>query len=149
MKSEILIIGVGGEGVLTIGEILSEVFIKNNYNVSLYPFYGSQQRGGVVLCILKIDNMKKIINPTINSPDYYLVVNDKYLYEYEIYKNKNTKMIFAEDAEKNNKSKNMIILKKFIDDFKIINELDTVYEIKKKFKKIEVQQKNIDVFLKS
>ena len=146
MKSEIFITGIGGEGVLTIGEILANVFIKNNYTVSLYPFYGSQQRGGEVSCILKINSNGNIINPTINSPDYYLVANDKHIEKYEKFKNEKTVVINVNEKDIHNKTKNMILLRQFIDSFKVINKNDVIDELKKKFKKIEVLEKNLETF---
>ena len=146
MNCEIFITGIGGEGVLTIGEMLANCFIKNNFKVSLYPFYGSQQRGGEVNCILKIDSNDNIINPTINSPDYFLVVNDKYIEKYEKFKNGKTVIINVDKKDIHNKMKNMILLRKFIESFAVIDKNDILDELKKKFKKNEVFEKNLEVF---
>lgn len=149
MKCEILMIGIGGEGVLSVGEILANAFIKKDFSVSMYPFYGSQQRGGEAGCILKIDNdSKEITNPTITSPDYYLVINDKYLDKYISFKHDSTKIIKIDEKYKNIKEKNMVVLKSFVNTFKMLDD-DLIIEcIKEKFKKKEVQEKNLSLYMR-
>lgn len=51
---DIYLVGVGGQGVLTIGEIISEAAFRKNIPVSFYPTKGMAQRGGSVKSQLRI-----------------------------------------------------------------------------------------------
>ena len=128
MKLEILFIGIGGDGVLTIANILANAFIKKNYNVSFYPFYGSEQRGGEVCCTLKVDDKNDIVNPILSSPDFYLVLNDKFLEKYKCFGSENAKYIYVDDMNRTLKNKNIILLREFVEKYDII-ELDILEEV--------------------
>lgn len=125
MLKEIFIIGVGGQGALSIGEILAIAGNIKNYSVSLYPFYGSAMRGSESGCIVKIDTEgNEIINPTINSPDDFLILSDKFFDKYKRFKNDASKFYSANDldsANKNDKNLNLLLLKKYIDDSKLFD----------------------------
>jgi len=59
----ILIVGVGGQGVLLASEIISDVAIRANLDVKKSEVHGMSQRGGVVSSHVKI--AKKVFSPTI------------------------------------------------------------------------------------
>lgn len=44
----IYMVGLGGQGVLTIGDLISDAAIKKGYDVNFYPTKGMSQRGGFV-----------------------------------------------------------------------------------------------------
>src|SRR5574344_1424647 len=46
----ILIAGFGGQGVLLAGEVLANAFMIDGENVTWYPCYGAEMRGGTVNC---------------------------------------------------------------------------------------------------
>ena len=46
MKKELLFSGIGGQGVITLGEALCDAAIKAGFNVTFVPFYGQEKRGG-------------------------------------------------------------------------------------------------------
>lgn len=145
MKREIFIIGIGGQGALTIAEIISYAANSKNYAVSFYPFYGSQMRGGEVGCIVKIDtDGNEILNPTINSPDDFLILNDKFYEKYKIYENRDSKVYRIKDVI--DKNLNLILLKKYIDESKLFDESTILEAIKEKFKKEEVYTKKIEIY---
>ena len=54
MKYDIYLVGVGGQGILTIGEILATAAEQNNLPVSFYPSKGMAQRGGFVRAQLRL-----------------------------------------------------------------------------------------------
>ena len=121
MKREIFIIGIGGEGALTISEILLIAANKKQYAVSFYPFYGSQMRGGESGCIIKINSESdEVLNPTINRPDDVLVLNDKFLDKYEKFISDDAKIYKSQSS--NDKNKNLRLLKKYIVDSKLFDE---------------------------
>ncbi len=59
----ILIVGVGGQGVLLASEIISEAAMKSGYDVKKSEVHGMSQRGGVVSSHVKI--APKVHSPTI------------------------------------------------------------------------------------
>ena len=145
MTKEIFILGTGGEGALTIGDILMIASNKLSYSASFYPFYGSQMRGGESGCIVKIDTSgDDIINPTINSPDFFLILNDKFFEKYVIFKNENSKI---KNIESNNdKNINLKLLKKFVDDTNIFNDDNIIEALKERFKREEVYNSKITIY---
>lgn len=50
----IYIVGVGGQGVLTIGELISEAAVKADIPVNFFPTKGMSQRGGLVKAQLRL-----------------------------------------------------------------------------------------------
>jgi indolepyruvate ferredoxin oxidoreductase beta subunit len=61
----ILIVGVGGQGVLLASEILSEVAMRVGLDVKKSEVHGMSQRGGVVSSHVKI--AEKVYSPTIHQ----------------------------------------------------------------------------------
>ena len=59
----ILIVGVGGQGVLLASELISEVAMMFGYDVKKSEVHGMSQRGGVVSSHVRIG--KKVYSPTI------------------------------------------------------------------------------------
>ncbi len=54
MKFDVFMVGVGGQGILTIGEILASAALKKNMPVNFYPSKGMAQRGGFVKAQLRL-----------------------------------------------------------------------------------------------
>ncbi|MEG1560312.1 MAG: 2-oxoacid:acceptor oxidoreductase family protein [Clostridia bacterium] len=54
MSFDIYMVGVGGQGILTIGEIIAKTAMQLNLNVNFYPTKGMAQRGGFVKAQLRI-----------------------------------------------------------------------------------------------
>ena len=50
MEKEFIIAGFGGQGVLLAGEVLANAFMIDDKNVTWYPSYGAEMRGGTVNC---------------------------------------------------------------------------------------------------
>ena len=51
---DVYLVGIGGQGVLTIGEIIMAAAFKNGHAVNFYPTKGMAQRGGFVKAQLRI-----------------------------------------------------------------------------------------------
>ncbi len=54
MKKDILLAGVGGQGILTIAAIIDWVALNQNLNIKQAEVHGMSQRGGAVLSHLRI-----------------------------------------------------------------------------------------------
>lgn len=50
MEKDFIIAGFGGQGVLLAGEVLANGFMLDDKNVTWYPSYGAEMRGGTVNC---------------------------------------------------------------------------------------------------
>ncbi len=59
----ILIVGVGGQGVLLASEVISDVAMNSGYDIKKSEVHGMSQRGGVVSSHVKI--APKVYSPTI------------------------------------------------------------------------------------
>ena len=56
MKQELLLSGIGGQGVITLGESLCDAAIKAGLRVTFVPFYGQEKRGGRTMCNITISD---------------------------------------------------------------------------------------------
>lgn len=63
----ILIVGVGGQGILLASELLSEVAFLNGYDVKKSEVHGMAQRGGVVSSHIRYG--EKVFSPLIPEGD--------------------------------------------------------------------------------
>ena len=83
----ILIVGVGGQGVLLASEIISDVAIRANLDVKKSEVHGMSQRGGVVSSHVKIDK-KGFIQP-YNSKKFNILrrqdIEQLYFFEGSVY----------------------------------------------------------------
>lgn len=49
-ESSVIIAGFGGQGILLAGEVLANALMIDEKNVTWYPCYGAEMRGGTVNC---------------------------------------------------------------------------------------------------
>ncbi len=63
MKTNILLAGVGGQGVLTLGLIISRAALEQGENVIMSEIHGLAQRGGSVTAEVRIGNFRAPIIP--------------------------------------------------------------------------------------
>jgi indolepyruvate ferredoxin oxidoreductase, beta subunit len=69
---DIFLVGVGGQGVLTIADILSEASLAANLPVNYYPSKGMAQRGGFVKAQVRIG--RESVGPNIPERGADLVI---------------------------------------------------------------------------
>lgn len=82
MTKEIIIAGFGGQGVLSMGKILAYSGLMEDKEVSWFPSYGPEQRGGTanVTVILSDD---PVSSPVLNKYDIAIVLNQPSLDKFE------------------------------------------------------------------
>lgn len=56
MEKNYIIAGFGGQGVLFAGKVLANAFMLGNKNVTWYPCYGAEMRGGTVNCEIVVSD---------------------------------------------------------------------------------------------
>jgi 2-oxoglutarate ferredoxin oxidoreductase subunit gamma len=74
--------GSGGQGVLTMGYILSVSAMKDGKNVTYLPSYGAEVRGGTANCTVSISD-EEIASPVASNPDYVVVMNKPSMLKYQ------------------------------------------------------------------
>ncbi|RKY96163.1 MAG: 2-ketoisovalerate ferredoxin oxidoreductase, partial [Ignavibacteriae bacterium] len=79
---EFRIAGFGGQGVLSLGTVLSEMGMRHDYQVSWIPSYGPEMRGGTANCSVKISD-KKIGSPLVANPTVLIAMNGPSLDKFE------------------------------------------------------------------
>lgn len=70
---DIYLVGVGGQGVLTIGEIIMSAAFQQGYPVNFYPTKGMAQRGGFVKAQLRLG--RESAGPSIPEKGADLVIS--------------------------------------------------------------------------
>jgi len=74
MLSKIILAGFGGQGIIVAGKLLASAAMKLGKNVTHFPSYGAEMRGGTCNCSVVISD-KQISSPIINEPDVAIVLN--------------------------------------------------------------------------
>lgn len=82
MNLEILFSGFGGQGILFISKILCYAAIESGLNVTWFPSYGPEMRGGTANCSVVISD-KKISSPIVSFPKYMIAMNYPSFVKYE------------------------------------------------------------------
>lgn len=74
MNEKLIVAGFGGQGVMTLGQMLCYAANNNDLNTLWYPSYGPETRGGTANCSVLVSD-KPITSPVISSPDSVIVLN--------------------------------------------------------------------------
>lgn len=170
METRLIISGSGGQGILFLGKIIAHAAMKEGKEVTWFPSYGAEMRGGKANCTVVISD-ELIGSPIVKNAEYLIVLNeiaynafiDKVIpqgmlfYDSSIIKAekiRNDITIIPVEASKeaanmgNPKLANMVILGTFIKFSKLINVdkvLETLEEIisSKRKEMIEINKKLI------
>jgi 2-oxoglutarate ferredoxin oxidoreductase subunit gamma len=81
MKKEIIFSGIGGQGIMLIGNILCRVAAEKNFKVTFAPTYGQEKRGGRTSCQIVISDSME--SPIISEADVVLIMDEKSLVDFE------------------------------------------------------------------
>lgn len=74
MKQEIIMAGFGGQGVMLMGKILAYAAMESGLQVTWFPSYGPEMRGGTANCTVIIAD-SRIYSPFSVRPDVVIVMN--------------------------------------------------------------------------
>jgi len=66
--------GFGGQGIISLGQIWVYCGMKEGKNVTFFPFYGAEKRGGIARASVIISD-EEIASPLVTTPDSALVMN--------------------------------------------------------------------------
>lgn len=75
METNLLVAGFGGQGVMTLGKFLAAATCDaTDKNVTFFPSYGAEQRGGTANCYVVISD-KTVGTPIADEMDELIVMN--------------------------------------------------------------------------
>ena len=78
MTEEIIIAGFGGQGVLSMGKILAYSGLMDDKEVTWFPAYGPEQRGGTANVTVVLSD-EKISSPVLDAYDIVIALNQQSL----------------------------------------------------------------------
>lgn len=81
-RLELMIAGVGGRGVLTLGRLLADAGMSKYKHVVYFPNYGPAMRGGSSECTVILSN-ETISSPAIFRPKTVLILDITAIEEFE------------------------------------------------------------------
>lgn len=81
MRHDVFISGFGGQGVLLAGNLLSYAAMIEGKNVSFFPAYGVEKRGGAAMCTVVIAD-GDVGSPIVGSPSVTVLLNQTSLDKY-------------------------------------------------------------------
>ncbi|HAF61053.1 MAG TPA: 2-oxoacid:ferredoxin oxidoreductase subunit gamma [Anaerolineaceae bacterium] len=82
MQNETVIAGFGGQGVLFVGKVLAHAALEVGMEVTWFPSYGPEMRGGTANCTVIFSN-EEIGSPQVLNPTSAIVMNQPSLDKYE------------------------------------------------------------------
>ncbi len=168
MEYRILIAGCGGQGILSLGKMFACTGMKKDFNVTYYPSYGAEVRGGTAKCGIILSD-HSIASPIVYEADALIAFNEASIKKYLsilkddgilifnsslIDKSKvpsNGYSIFPIEATKIAKdigverAVNMVIAGRFLREFSVItaeaflDSFDDVFNLKPELKKLNIE----------
>lgn len=76
MEKNFILAGFGGQGILLAGTVLANAFMLDKKNVTWYPCYGAEMRGGTVNCEVVVSDTE-VSSVHKRECDYALVLNQQ------------------------------------------------------------------------
>lgn len=80
----IVIAGFGGQGVLSLGQLLVYAAMYENQYATWLPSYGPEMRGGTANCSVVIDAEKPVASPIIATSDTLIAMNKPSLDKFQM-----------------------------------------------------------------
>ena len=74
MQNDVVCAGFGGQGVLLIGKVLAYAGMNAGKEVSWFPSYGPEMRGGTAYCTVVVSD-RPIGSPIIRNPGHLVAMN--------------------------------------------------------------------------
>jgi len=80
MYSDVIFAGSGGQGVLSMGKLLAYAAMEKGREVTWFPYYGAERRGGISFCTVVISS-EEIASPVVAYPQSAVVL-DRFSWEH-------------------------------------------------------------------
>jgi 2-oxoglutarate ferredoxin oxidoreductase subunit gamma len=75
MLEEMIIAGFGGQGIMSMGQLIAYAGMLEGKNVSWLPSYGPEQRGGTANCAVVVSDTP-VGSPLVSRPTTVIVLNN-------------------------------------------------------------------------
>jgi 2-oxoacid:acceptor oxidoreductase gamma subunit (pyruvate/2-ketoisovalerate family) len=72
---EIRLVGRGGQGIVTAGDLLGKAAVESGFWAQSIPTFGPERRGALSLATLRIDGEEILLKCTASRPDVVLVLD--------------------------------------------------------------------------
>ncbi|TNF45917.1 2-oxoacid:ferredoxin oxidoreductase subunit gamma [bacterium] len=82
MYYDVFISGFGGQGILLAGQLLAEAAMEKGLNVTFFPSYGVEMRGGTARCTVVMSD-EDIGSPIVDNPRCVIAMNQPSLVRYQ------------------------------------------------------------------
>jgi 2-oxoglutarate ferredoxin oxidoreductase subunit gamma len=82
MTLSFVLAGFGGQGVMLMGQILAQAGMQEGKNVTWFPSYGPEMRGGTANCTVIISD-EPVASPIVDTPDVVVAMNIPSLLKFE------------------------------------------------------------------
>jgi 2-oxoglutarate ferredoxin oxidoreductase subunit gamma len=82
MLEEIIIAGFGGQGVMSMGQLIAYAGMLEGKGVSWLPSYGPEQRGGTANCAVVVSD-EPVGSPLVTNPSTAIVLNNPSFEKFE------------------------------------------------------------------
>jgi 2-oxoglutarate ferredoxin oxidoreductase subunit gamma len=74
MYFDVIMAGFGGQGVMLIGNLLAYAAMNSGKNVTFFPSYGVEMRGGTANCTVVVSD-EEIGSPIVGNPKSLIIMN--------------------------------------------------------------------------
>ena len=74
MTERVIMAGFGGQGMMLLGKLLAGVTMRQGLEVTFFPSYGAEVRGGTAHCHVVISD-EPIYSPIVEEADSLLIMN--------------------------------------------------------------------------
>jgi 2-oxoglutarate ferredoxin oxidoreductase subunit gamma len=82
MYQGLIMAGFGGQGIVSGGIMLAYTGMMDGLNVTFFPAYGAEMRGGTANCSIVISS-DPVAAPVVGTPDAVLIMNEPSLAKFE------------------------------------------------------------------
>lgn len=100
MEHRILVAGFGGQGILFLGRLLAYGGMLEGKEVTWFPSYGAEVRGGTANCTVIISD-EMIGSPVVRNPEILIVMNESSLNKFQPRLKKDGLLIYDSSLIKN------------------------------------------------
>jgi 2-oxoglutarate ferredoxin oxidoreductase subunit gamma len=134
---KILITGEGGQGVQAIAEILAKAAFLENKQALYIPNFGVEQRGGVSLAFVIIDN-KPIVYPKFEKADILAIFSERSRERIKNFLNESTEIIegpaiTGQDKGLPPKTWNILVLGRINQSKRLVSQKNLVQALEERF----------------
>jgi len=99
MKTDMLLSGFGGQGLMSLGKAVATAAIKEGKFATYFPSYGPEVRGGTAYCFVRISD-KSIASPLVDNPDVAILLNQQSIDKFKAMFSKKCLLILNSDLVK-------------------------------------------------